>query len=414
MAVVAITLVGCKDKNTPEEQGGGQEQGGGGSGGGGGQTVDIPDGYVQILIQVPDGDECQGIYMKGNINGSDWSGSNTYIGEAGGDSDVDKAIKFKRIAEGSDFFSALFKLGSNGLEGAVCQRIEDDGSWQGKSRKVKLIADKTTLPDADKLELPQFHIPAGTKPATLALKIGGWEQSPCVTPNPAGKAIWIMKSKVALPEGTQVGITGENIEGYSNWQHEKPIIMTKQSDGSYMAMCNVKENCVYKYVLCFSDEAGFDDKHGHVIDGDHGNLVMPNNLEPVDEVDEWLEFDKHYVPEPLDKTKTTFSLIGDAVGGWDKDVDLTYGPDEESGKVYVAEAANVDLAVGGFKVRTNKDWDQPNFGYNDVEIDGDSENFEADKDGNLSCKVATKYSKITFKFKWNGSKAVERKLIFTK
>ena len=401
MAVATIAMIGCK-KEEPTNNGGEQKN----------PTtptnptvVDIPDGYVQILIQVPDGEECHGIYMKGSLNGSDWSGENTYIGLEEAGVEADKAIKFERIADKSDFFKANFKLGPDGLQGAVCQKYPNDGSWQGKSRKVKLIEDKTTLEGAKDLELPQFHIPAGTKPGVLALKIGGWENSECVKANEAGQAIF-----------TKVGITGVNLEGKGNWDHANPIIMTKQSDGSYMAINNVGANCVYKYVLCFADEAGFNDKHGHVIDGDAGNLVMPVSLAPVDEVDEWLEFDKHYLPEDFDKTKHVWGIIGAAVGGWEatNDVVMSYAADE--GGYYVAEAANVDMAAGNFKLRENKAWDV-NLGWSafNGKIAGDADNFEdAGADDNINCKVATKYSKVTFKFKWDGSAVTDYTLTFTK
>ena len=250
MAVVAISLVGCKDKNEAEnKEEGGKEQGGGGQGGGSSET--IPDGYVQILIQVPDGEECHGIYMKGTLNGTDWSGENTYIGLEEAGVDAENAVKFERIADKSDFFKANFKLGTGGLEGKICQKYPNDGSWQGQATKVSLIEDKTTMENAAAwkegigTDWPQLKIPAGTKPCVIALKIGGWQNSECVKANEAGKAIWIMKSKVALPEGTKVGLDGVNIEGHTDWDHANPIIMTKQADGSYMAMANVKANRVY-------------------------------------------------------------------------------------------------------------------------------------------------------------------------
>lgn len=410
MAVATIAMIGCKK----EEPTNNEEQKKPDPTKPTDPTDDIPDGYVQILIQVPDGEECHGIYMKGSLNGSDWSGENTYIGLEEAGVEADNAIKFVRIADKSDFFKANFKLGPDGLQGAVCQKYPNDGSWQGKSRKVKLIEDKTTLEGAKDLELPQFHIPAGTKPGVLALKIGGWENSECVKANEAGQAIFTMKSKVALPEGTKVGITGVNLEGKGNWDHANPIIMTKQSDGSYMAINNVGANCVYKYVLCFADEAGFNDKHGHVIDGDAGNLVMPVSLAPVDEVDEWLEFDKHYLPEVFDKEKHVWGIIG-SWDSWAADsYAMAYAADE--GDFYVAEATNVQVDAGTeFKLRENQSWDAPNvnLGYSDFTIEGDADNFE-DAGGNIKAKNAATYSKVTFKFKWNGSATTDRKLIFTK
>lgn len=405
MAVATIALIGCK-KDEPASP---TPSGGGEGGGGETPTETIPEGYVKILIQVPDGEECHGIYLKGNVNG-EWSGENTYVGETTGAATVENAIKFERIAEGSEFFAALFKLGSDGLEGAVCQKYPNDGSWQGKSRMVKLIADKTTLEGAAALTLPQFKIPAGTKPGVLALKIGGWENSECVEPNQAGTAIWTMRTTVALPEGTVVGITGTHLDGKGDWQHDSPIIMTKQSDGSYTAMNGVQENCVYKYVLQLPGEPGFADHHGHVIDGFTDNLVMPSSLEPVDVVDGWLELDHIYAGEALDKTTTYYSLIGTAVGDWVTDVDLVYGPDE--GEVYVASASNVVMAVGEFKVRVSHDWDN-SYGWGAFTIEGDPDNFADAGNGNISCVAAKTYSKVTFKFKWNGEQAIDRHLIFT-
>ena len=135
---------------------------------------------------------------------------------------------------------------------------------------------------------------------------------------------------------------------------------------------------------------------------------MPVSLQPVDEIDEWLEFDKHYLPEDFDKAKHVWGIIGAAVGGWDvaNDVVMTYAADE--GDYYVAEAANVDMAAGNFKLRENKEW-------TDGKIAGDADNFEdAGADDNINCKVATKYSKVTFKFKWNGSAVTDYTLTFTK
>jgi len=415
MAVAALSLVGCKDKNNPAE-GGGNEQPQD-------TTVtppagdDVPEGYVRILIQVPDGEECHGIYMKGCVNGQ-WSGENTYVGLESGGVSADEAIRFKRIAENSDFFQADFKLGTDGLQGKVCQLYPKDASWQGQAVKVSLIEDKTTLENAvawkeENKDWPQLIISAGTKPCVIALKIGGWQNSECVKANEAGKAIWTMRSKVALPEGTKVGISGVNIEGYANWDNSNPIIMEKQADGSYVAMCNVGANCVYKYTLCFPEEAGFDDKHGHIIAGDKSDLSMPVSLQPVDEVDEWLEFEKRYLPEDFVPADHQFGLIG-SWDGWTADAyAFVYG--EKDGDFYVAEATNVEFAAGTeFKVRENGSWDVPNknFGWG-IEILGDAANFE-DASGNIKAIADATYAKVILKFKWNGASITEISLDFQK
>ncbi|MFB6456506.1 SusE domain-containing protein [Chitinophaga sp. Hz27] len=50
-------------------------------------------------------------------------------------------------------------------------------------------------------------------------------------------------------------------------------------------------------------------------------------------------------------TKTTWSMIGDAAGGWDKDVELTY---DATRKVWTA---TVDMSAGAFKFRANHAYD---------------------------------------------------------
>lgn len=414
MAVATIAMIGCKkdepttpssnpsDNPTPTPT----------------PSEDVPDGYVQILIQVPDGEECHGIYMKGTLNGTDWSGENTYIGLEEAGVEADKAIKFERIADKSDFFKANFKLGTGGLEGKICQKYPNDGSWQGQATKVSLIEDKTTMENAAAwkegigTDWPQLKIPAGTKPCVIALKIGGWQNSECVKANEAGKATWTLKLKTALPEGAKVGIAGVHIEGRGDWENDNPILMTKVDDLTYKLINNVGANCVYKYTLCFADEPGFADKHGHLIAGDKSDLSMPVSLAPVDEVDGWVDYDKHYTGEAFDPAKTKYSLIGTAVADWDTDVEFVYGADD--GDYHVAEASNVAMKVGEFKVRTNKDWAQPNFGWGAVTITGDEANFGDAGNGNISCLADQTYSKVVFKFKWNGAQAIDRTLIFTK
>lgn len=408
MAVAAISLVGCTDKNAPAE-GDGNEQPQD-------TTVtppagdDVPEGYVRILIQVPDGEECHGIYFKGSLNGSEWSGENTYVGLENAAEPVETAIRFKRIAENSDFFQADFKLGTDGLQGAVCQQYPDDGSWQGKSAKVTLIADKTTLEGADQLELPQFHIAAGAKAGILALKIGAWENSECVKANEAGQAVFTMKSLKDLPEGTQVGITGTNLVGKANWDHENPIVMQKNGD-NWMAIAEVGVNCVYKYVIKFADEPNWGDRHGHILAGDDkGNISMPLNLQPVDEVVDWIDFDNHAQAEDFVPADHQFGLIG----GWDGWVAdayaFVYG--EKDGDFYVAEATNVEFAANTeFKVRENGSWDV-NFGWG-IEILGDAANFE-EASGNIKAIADATYAKVILKFKWNGASLTDISLDFQK
>ena len=409
MAVAAIALVGCKEKNTPTSEGeNNQKQD---------NTPvtpagdEVPEGYVRILIQVPDGEECHGIYFKGSLNGSEWSGEETYVGLESAAEPVATAIRFQRIEEKSDFFQADFKLGTDGLQGAVCQAYPKDGSWQGKSAKVTLIEDKTTLEGAKDLTLPQFHIAAGAKPGILALKIGGWENSECVKANEAGQAVFTMRSLKALPEGTQVGITGTNLEGKANWDHENPIVMQKNGD-TWMAVANVGANCVYKYVIKFADEPNWGDRHGHILAGDDkGNITMPLDRQPVDEVVDWIKFDEHAQAEAFDQTAHKFGLVGSFNGWGAPDIAFVYG--EKEGDFYVAETDAIEFAADTeFKVRENEDW-AVNYGFGAFEILGDPDNF-VDASGNVKVVAAANYAKVVLKFKWNGANITDMSLEFVK
>jgi len=62
--------------------------------------------------------------------------------------------------------------------------------------------------------------------------------------------------------------------------------------------------------------------------------------------------------------KTTWTIIGDAVGGWDNANDVAMTWDATTGKL----VATVDMVAGGFKFRANQAW---------------SYNYGADSDGNL-------------------------------
>ena len=72
------------------------------------------------------------------------------------------------------------------------------------------------------------------------------------------------------------------------------------------------------------------------------------------------------------------------------------------------------MVAGPFKVRENGKWDV-NFGWGAVKIAGDVENFaEAATDGNIQCLADATYSKVQFKFKWNGASATDQTLEFIK
>ena len=189
--------------------------------------------------------------------------------------------------------------------------------------------------------------------------------------------------------------------------------MQKNGD-KWMAIANVGANCVYKYVIKFADEPNWGDRHGHILAGeDKGNISMPLNLQPEDEVVDWIKFDEHAQAEDFVPADHQFGLVGSFNGWGAPDIALVYG--EKDGDFYVAEAANVEFeAAAEFKVRENESWDAPNqnFGWG-IEILGDAANFE-DAGGNIKVKEAATYAKVILKFKWNGANITDISLDFQK
>lgn len=119
--------------------------------------------------------------------------------------------------------------------------------------------------------------------------------------------------------------------------------------------------------------------------------------------------------KPFVKADHAFGIIG-SWDSWAADkYALEYVADE--GDFYVAEATNVAVEEGTeFKVRENGAW-AVCFGYDGLTIAGDADNFEdapGDENNNIRAKAAQTYSKVTFKFKWDGAQTTDRTLTFTK
>ncbi len=150
------------------------------------ETNDVPDvdkpaeGYVTIVINIPEGTECNGIYMKGTLNGTDWSAENTYIGLEDAAVSAAEAVKFEAIDGSKEWFKATFKLGTAGIEGKICLKFENDNSWQGQAIDVTVDEENTTILLGEINGEGQFSIAADIPAGVLYLNIGGWQHSDCV------------------------------------------------------------------------------------------------------------------------------------------------------------------------------------------------------------------------------------------
>ncbi|MBR1564199.1 MAG: hypothetical protein IJ650_02510 [Paludibacteraceae bacterium] len=196
--------------------------------------VDKPaEGYVTIVLNIPEGSECNGIYMKGCINGNDWSGENTYIGLEDAQADAANAVKFEAIDGSKTWFKATFKLGEGGLQGKICLKYEGDGSWQGQATGVTVDEENTTVTLTEISGEGQFVIAADAPAGVLYLGIGGWNKSECetVVARAAEFTVTIIPETEggALPEGDVI-FTGNFDE--KDWGNSDRV-MTKNADGTF-------------------------------------------------------------------------------------------------------------------------------------------------------------------------------------
>lgn len=203
----AMTLASCGDKyyitfennsqytvNNNTYQGGGE---------GNQELPDVPAtdqmipaaGHVTIILHLADGLElCNGVGVKGCLDGSAWSGENTYIGAESATVGRDEAITFKAYKEGTPYYVATYAFGSAGIQGKVCQFYTDDSGWQGQAIDVTVDEELTTLvADVDYTISGegQFAIPAEAAAGVLVLNIGGWNKTECAAPEPVATEAWI-------------------------------------------------------------------------------------------------------------------------------------------------------------------------------------------------------------------------------
>lgn len=138
-----------------------------------------------------------------------------------------------------------------------------------------------------------------------------------------------------------------NVPGSMNgWNAgtEDNILVDMKKDGNYKGWVYASGDDEFKFAL------GSWDENWGCSDIEAGVLVPGgDNIKPAEGM--------YYITANVDDlkatfTKTSWTIIGDAVGGWDNanDVPLTWNADK---KVY---EATVTMAGGGFKFRANQDW----------------------------------------------------------
>jgi len=187
LAIATIALVGCKKNNDPVTP---VVPGGGGGEDDPQEEVEIPEvvapaeGYVTLVINIPEGTECNGVAFKGTLDGSIWTGANEYLGEEG-PAGVASCIKFEKIADTKTWYKATYKLGTepwgnNGalMAGKLCLIYTDDSSWEGQAVNWSVNDEYTT---ADNGQSNDGNIEVyGT--GLIYVNVGGWQKSECLVP----------------------------------------------------------------------------------------------------------------------------------------------------------------------------------------------------------------------------------------
>ena len=141
-------------------------------------------GILRIVLEIPEGTECNGIALKGTFNGSDWSGENTYLGEEGAQTPVaNKIYRFAAYEKSEKYYTLDLPVGETpeAIQFKVCLIYNGDGSWQGQAEGAA-IHECNFSSVAPSVNGGQFVFGAEANPSGQLLYImtGEWQHSECV------------------------------------------------------------------------------------------------------------------------------------------------------------------------------------------------------------------------------------------
>ena len=184
-------------------------------------TVTSPaEGYATIVINIPEGSECNGIAFKGTMDGSTWSSPNTYVGETKVNASTDECIKFTKIEGTRTWYKATYKLGTIGLIGKICLIYPDDNYWEGQAINYSIIDAKTTanasIDDDGNIVI--------TNSGLAYIKINDWQDSKCAE----SITVSLQASSAAAWSAVKLFYWGDDISG-----PEWPGIAVTNTDGWY-------------------------------------------------------------------------------------------------------------------------------------------------------------------------------------
>ncbi|MBQ9339826.1 MAG: hypothetical protein IJS13_05780 [Paludibacteraceae bacterium] len=205
-------------------------------------------GILRIVLEIPEGTECNGIALKGTFgepndagDGTIWSGENTYLGKAGAATPVDGEIYRFAAYEGSKKYYTLdLPVGENptALEFKVCLIFANDGSWQGQANKA-VIHECNWSSVAPAVDGGQFKFAeANPSGQLLYINTGKWLTSECAAPVDYKLTVY---TPAFCGEEFDIEVVG-SFEGWGS----NPVALVKAEDGKYTATIPANEGAEVK------------------------------------------------------------------------------------------------------------------------------------------------------------------------
>ncbi|MBQ7448572.1 MAG: hypothetical protein IJS73_02075 [Paludibacteraceae bacterium] len=205
------------------------------------EVADPAEGYVTMVIQVPEGVECNGIAFKGTLDGTAWTGADQYLGEAG-PTDKDNCIKFAKVGDSKVWYSATFKVGTAAwgeeiyLAGKICLIYTNDGSWEGQAVDWAFVDDYSTV---DHSQSSDGNIQVNGTTGKLYITVDHFQMSECATP----QEYKVTFKTPAWCEGKEVDL---EVAGSMNGWGDGTILCTKVGDQEYTATFTTTPGAEFK------------------------------------------------------------------------------------------------------------------------------------------------------------------------
>lgn len=213
------------------------------------------EGHVTIVINIPELSECNGIALKGSLDGIYWTSADQYLGEYG-PTDAYDCIKFEKI-EGN-WYKATYRFGIEPynetpyLVGKICLIYSNDINWEGQALEWEVDNKNTTAI----YSITSDNFLAIQSSGLVYVKIGDWNRSECCIPQDFHVTVKVPTCAEVTPEiigdfdgwtGTPLTKNGDVWETNIRACRATDYITVREAGGTW-------DNCIQYYNV---DEDGF-------------------------------------------------------------------------------------------------------------------------------------------------------------